>query len=109
MILCSDPRAQYLAQKDAIDAAIARVLASGSYILGNEVTAFEAEFARYLGVRHAVAVANGTDAITLGLRALGITSGEVITSPLTAIASVAGIGAAGATADRKSTRLNSSH
>jgi dTDP-4-amino-4,6-dideoxygalactose transaminase len=98
MIPCSDPRAQYLAQKNEIDAAIAGVLASGTYILGNEVAAFESEFARYLGVRHAVAVANGTDAITLGLRALGITGGEVITSPLTAIASVAGIAAAGATA-----------
>ncbi len=98
MIPCSDPRAQYMAQKDDIDAAIARVLTSGSYVLGPEVAAFEVEFAQYVGVRHAVAVANGTDAITLALRALGIADGEVITTPLTAVATVAGIVAAGATA-----------
>lgn len=97
MIPCSDPHAQYLAQKGEIDAAITRVLGSGTYILGAEVGAFEAEFARYAGARHAVAVANGTDALTLALRALDITAGEVITTPLTALATIAGIVAAGAT------------
>ena len=49
-----------------------RVVERGAFILGPEVTAFEREFADYLGVRHVVGVANGTDAITIALRALGI-------------------------------------
>src|SRR5918912_320195 len=51
--------------------AVARVVRSGRYILGPEVAAFEEEFARYLGVEHCVGVANGTDALTIALRALG--------------------------------------
>src|SRR5262249_25256231 len=74
----TDPRAGYLAQRAAIDAAIARVLEGGSYILGREVEAFEAAFADFIGVAHAVACANGTDAIELALRACGIGSGHVV-------------------------------
>ena len=68
-----------------IDAALARVLDSGWLILGPEVEAFERELAQACGVKGSVAVANGTDALELGLRALGVQAGdEVVTTPLTA-------------------------
>jgi dTDP-4-amino-4,6-dideoxygalactose transaminase len=68
-----------------VRAAIDRVLASGWFILGPEVAAFETEFAEACGAAHAVGVGNGTDAISLILRGLGIGPGdEVITTPLTA-------------------------
>ena len=77
--------------------AVERVLDSGQLILGPELEAFEEEFATYLGIDHVVGVANGTDAITLALRALEIGPGdEVITVANTAVATVAGIRAAGA-------------
>ena len=60
---------------------IAEVLDSGVYILGPEVEAFERELADYLGVRHAVGVGNGTDAITIGLRALGVQPGDDVVVP----------------------------
>jgi dTDP-4-amino-4,6-dideoxygalactose transaminase len=93
----TDPKAAYLAQRREIDAAIARVLAGGRYILGPEVAAFEREFAAYLGVKHAVAVASGTDALVLSLRVLGVTARDyVATVPHTAVATVAAIELAGA-------------
>jgi len=97
----TDPRAGYLERKAAIDAAIARVLASGQYILGREVEAFEAEFAAWLGVGHAVGVGSGTDALELALRACGIGPGSkagdlVFTVSHTAVATVAAIERAGA-------------
>ena len=80
-----------------IGAAVARAVQSGWYILGPEVEAFETEFAAYHGVRHAVAVANGTDAIELALRAAGIGAGdEVITVAHTAVPTVCAIERAGA-------------
>jgi dTDP-3-amino-3,4,6-trideoxy-alpha-D-glucose transaminase len=57
------------------------VVEDGRYILGPEVEAFEAEFARYLGVRHCVGVANGTDAISIALRALGVRPGDEVVLP----------------------------
>src|SRR5436190_20174644 len=93
---CS-PRASYLIHKEEIDRAIARVLESGSYILGREVDAFEREFAAYLGVAHAVGVGNGTDALQLALRAGGVGPGDqVITVSHTAVATVAAIELTGA-------------
>lgn len=72
--------------------------ARGAFILGPEVTAFEQEFAEYIGVKHAVAVANGTDALMLGLRALNIGPGdEVITTPYSFFASAEAISMVGAT------------
>lgn len=59
-----------------IEAAIARVVASGWYVLGPEHDAFESEFAAYLGVNKAVLLGNGTDALELGLAALGVTAGD---------------------------------
>src|SRR5260370_37586824 len=87
-----DPRAGYFGQKAEIDAAIARVLASGQYILGREVEAFEAAFAAWLGIGHAIGVGSGTDAIELALRACGIGPGELgVTVSHTAVATVAAI------------------
>jgi dTDP-4-amino-4,6-dideoxygalactose transaminase len=60
---------------------VAEVIASGRYILGPEVEAFEREFADYLGARHCIGVANGTDAITLALRALGVEPGDEVVLP----------------------------
>jgi dTDP-4-amino-4,6-dideoxygalactose transaminase len=89
--------AQYQRYKPAIDAAIARVLVSGTYILGSEVEAFEQAFADYSGCKYAVGVGSGTDALFLSLKALGIGPAcEVITVSHTAIATVAAILAAGA-------------
>src|SRR3954462_8872925 len=64
-----------------IDAKIAEVLDRGTFILGPEVSAFEEEFARYLGARHAAGVANGTDALVLALRALGVGPGDDVVVP----------------------------
>lgn len=97
MILCSNPKAQYDAHKQAIDAAVRRVFESGRYILGEEVGAFEAEFAAYLGVGDCVAVGSGTEALHVALRALGIGRGdEVITVSHTAVATVSAIELVGA-------------
>ena len=95
----TDPRAGYLAQRTGIDAAIRRVLESGSYILGREVEIFEAAFADFIGVPHAVACASGTDAIELALRACGIGMGDIVfTVSHTAVATVAAIERVGAIA-----------
>jgi dTDP-3-amino-3,4,6-trideoxy-alpha-D-glucose transaminase len=81
----------------AVRAAIDRVIASGWFVLGPEVEAFEREFAAASGARYAVGVGTGTDAITLILRALDIGPGdEVITSPLSAAYSALAIMMAGA-------------
>jgi dTDP-3-amino-3,4,6-trideoxy-alpha-D-glucose transaminase len=81
----------------AVHDAIRRVVASGWFILGPEVTAFESEFAAAMGAPFSVGVGTGTDAITLALRALGIGPGdEVITSPLSAAYSALAIMMAGA-------------
>ena len=92
------PQAQYRAHQEPIQAAIARVLDSGSYILGEEVESFERAFADYCGVAEGIGVASGTDALILSLKALGIGPGdEIITVSHTAVATVAAILASGAT------------
>ena len=97
-ILQSSPKASYLAHQEEIDAAISRTLASGWYILGAEVSQFEAEFAAYLGVPHAVGVASGTDGLRLVMRGLGIGPGDLVfTVAHTAVATVAAIDMVGAT------------
>src|ERR1700716_4285393 len=73
------------------------VMESNRFILGPEVEAFEQELAKYLGVRHVVGVANGTDAITIALRALGVRPGdEVVVPSLTFYASAEAVVNAGA-------------
>jgi dTDP-4-amino-4,6-dideoxygalactose transaminase len=75
-----------------------RVLDGGRYVFGDELERFEESFASYCGVRHAVGVASGTDAITIALRAVGIEPGdEVITVANTCIPTIVGIEATGAT------------
>lgn len=92
-----DLKAQYAAIQPEIDAAIARVIANTSFIGGKEVADFEAAFAAFQQTKRAVGVANGTSAIYLVLRALGIGAGdEVITTPHTFIATVEPIAQTGA-------------
>lgn len=99
MIWRCDLTAQYLELKAEVDEAIQRVLQSGRYVLADETRAFEEEFARYLGVEHAVGVNSGTDAIMMALWALGVGRGdEVITTPFTAIPTYSAIRHIGATA-----------
>jgi dTDP-4-amino-4,6-dideoxygalactose transaminase len=91
------PAAEYLADGDAIREAVHRVLDHGHYILGEEVEAFEREFAAFLGIGHAVGVGSGTEALHLALRVLGIGPGDtVITVAHTAVATVSAIELAGA-------------
>ena len=97
LILCADPKAQFLSHADEIRAAIDSVLTSGWYILGDEVRCFEQEFADFVGVAHGIGVANGTDAIAIALRACGVGQGdEVITVSHSAVATVAAIEQIGA-------------
>ena len=98
MIPQANPGAGYRALKAEIDEAVARVLSSGWYILGNELWAFEAEFAAWIGVPSVIGCGNGTDAIALALRGLGIGPGStVVTVSHTAVATVAAIEMTGAT------------
>jgi dTDP-4-amino-4,6-dideoxygalactose transaminase len=84
--------------RDDLDAALARVLDSGWYVLGGEGTAFESEFATSCGAEHAIGVGSGTDAIELALRALDIGPGdEVVTQANTCIPTISAIERAGAT------------
>lgn len=93
-----DLRASYLELQSEIDAAIKRVLNSGWYILGEEVDAFEHEYAEYCEARHCVAVANGLDALHLSLLALGVGVGdEVIVPSNTYIATWLAVSNCGAT------------
>lgn len=78
MILINDLSAHSHMMKAAIDTALARVLARGWFVLGPEVTAFEEAFAQYVGVAKSVSLANGTDALELALRAVGIDSGDQV-------------------------------
>jgi dTDP-4-amino-4,6-dideoxygalactose transaminase len=93
-----DLRAAYHVQAADIDAAAKRVLESGWYILGKELAAFEQAFAAWCTTSHAVGVANGTDAIIVALRGLGVGEGDtVFTVSHTAVATVAAVELAGAT------------
>jgi len=97
MIYCCDPKEGYLAHKQEIDRSVENVLRTGRYILGNEVSQFEEEFASYLGVKHAIGVGSGTDALYIALRVLDIGAGdEVITVAHTAVATVAAVTQCGA-------------
>ncbi|MBY3022354.1 DegT/DnrJ/EryC1/StrS family aminotransferase [Rhizobium leguminosarum] len=92
MIPFLDIKAQYQSIKGEIDAAVLGVLASGQYVLGDEVAHFEQEFADYCNVKHAIAVNTGTSALHLALLAAGVGPGdEVITVPFTFVATVSAI------------------
>ena len=96
-IPCASPAAQFHSYQNEIEAAVLKVLRSERFILGEEVSSLEREFADYIGTSAAIGVANGTDALEIVVRALEIGSGdEVITVSHTAVATVAAIEAAGA-------------
>ncbi len=98
MIPYLDLQAQYRSIKPEIDTAVLRVLDSTQYILGEEVAAFEREFAGYCQASEAIGVNSGTSALHLALLAAGIGPGdEVITVPFTFVATVSAIGYTGAT------------
>src|SRR5438093_1100285 len=85
------------AYQDRIAERLAEIARDGRWILGPEVAAFEEEFAAYLGVRFCVGVANGTDALTIALRALGVSEGdEVVVPSLTFYATAEAVVNAGA-------------
>ena len=93
-----DLKAQYRSIRGEIDAAIARVIENTSFILGGEVEAFEKDFAAYTGFRHVVGVANGTDAIHLAFRAIGLRHGDEVVAPAhTFIATTESVTQVGAT------------
>ena len=98
MIPFLDLKAQYASIKGEVDAAVLNVLASAQYVLGDEVAAFEREFAAYCDAKHAIAVNTGTSALHLALLAAGVGPGdEVITVPFTFVASVSAVCYTGAT------------
>ena len=89
---------EYQSIQNEVESRLKRVLASGRFILGQEVSKFEDRFARFIGTKYCVAVASGSDALLLSLIALGIGKGdEVITTPLTFIATATAIARTGAT------------
>lgn len=93
-----DLKAQYEGLSDDLNKVTLEVLSSANYILGKNVTEFEKEFAEYIGVKHAISVGNGTDALIIALKAMGIGEGdEVITTPFTFFATAESISAVGAT------------
>jgi dTDP-4-amino-4,6-dideoxygalactose transaminase len=99
MILCSNPSEQFKSYKSEIEEAVSEVMNSKTYILGEQVSLLESEFAEYIETSFAIGVANGTDAIEIAIRSLNIGYGdEVITVSHTAVATVAAIEASGATA-----------
>ncbi|NCP46714.1 MAG: aminotransferase class I/II-fold pyridoxal phosphate-dependent enzyme, partial [Flavobacteriales bacterium] len=88
-----DLKNQYLPIKSEIDNAIQRVIDSTNFINGEEVKLFQQELATYLGVKHVIPCANGTDALQIALMALGLKSGdEIITSDFTFAATVEVVG-----------------
>ena len=92
-----DLKAQYSAIRDKVDRRIADVLEHGGYIMGPEIAELESRLSAYCGVKHAVSCANGTDALVLALRALGIGPGDaVFTTPFTFFATAEAIILAGA-------------
>jgi dTDP-4-amino-4,6-dideoxygalactose transaminase len=92
MVLFHDFKKHYHNHKEALDAAVRNVLESGRFILGEQLCAFEKEFARYVGVNYCVGTASGTEAIALSLMVLGVGDGdEVITTNITAFPTITGI------------------
>jgi len=81
---------QYHSIKDEMDQAILSVLEAGQFVLGPNVKALEQEMAAYLGVRHAVGVASGTDALIIALRAVGVGKGDEVIVPAYSFFATAG-------------------
>jgi len=97
MIPFIDLQAQRQRIQNEIDAAVTRVIHSGQYMMGNDVTALEEELSAFCGARHAITCANGTDALVLALRALDISTGDVVFAPsFTFVATVEAVRLVGA-------------
>lgn len=93
-----DLKAQYNLVEEKAGKAVMEVLSTANYIMGKDVIEFEKEFAEYIGVKHAISVGNGTDALVLALMAVGIGKGdEVITTPFTFFSTAESISLVGAT------------
>src|SRR5580658_9411272 len=93
-----DLKAEYAELRNEILPALDRVCQNASFVLGEDVEAFEREFADFCGTKHCIALTNGTAALHLGLLALGVQTGcEVITTPNTFLATVEAITYIGAT------------
>ena len=93
-----DLKAQYMELKPELDSAIGEIMANAAFIGGPKVKELEDQIASYCGTKHAVACANGTDALFLILAAMGVGKGdEVITTPFTFFATVEAIAHVGAT------------
>ena len=93
-----DLKAQYNSLAEELNKVTLEVLSSANYIMGKNVIEFEKEFAEFVGVKHAISVGNGTDALVITLKAMGIGEGdEVITTPFTFFATAESISAVGAT------------
>ena len=93
-----DLKKQYEAIKEDVERNVAEVLSGTQYIMGKNVKEFEKEFGEYLGVNNSISVANGTDALIIALKSLGIGEGdEVITTPYTFFATAESISFVGAT------------
>lgn len=89
---------QYATIKEEADKKVLEVLSSAQYIMGENVKEFEKEISEYLGIKHSISVGNGTDALVIALKALGIEEGdEVITTPFTFFATAESISFVGAT------------
>lgn len=98
MVPVMDVQRQYASLSDRLGEAVLAALQSGQYILGKNVERFENNLAAYIGVRYAVGVGNGTDALTIALRACGVKPGdEVITTAMSFFATAESIAAVGAT------------
>jgi dTDP-4-amino-4,6-dideoxygalactose transaminase len=110
MIFCANPAAQFRSHQAEIEAAVLEVMRGDRYILGSNVAALESEFASCIGTGSAIGVANGTDAIEISLRALGIGPGDEVIRPTaqngraSAWAALAASAAAAATRQRTSAR-----
>jgi len=98
VIRMNDFLTEPLELRESVKSALVRVAESGYYVLGPEVRGFEERFSSWTGISHVAGVANGLDALSLGLHALGVGPGdEVITTPMTAFATILAILQVGAT------------
>lgn len=90
-----DLKGEYLNIKKEIDTSIQRVLNSGAYILGHEVDNFEEKFSKYIGTKHAVGLASGTDALTLAIKSLNLKKGQCVLMPSNVYPTVFGVALSG--------------
>lgn len=86
---------EYKSNKKEIDIAIKRVLESGWYLLGGELESFEKEFSKFIGVKYAVGVASGTDALTIGIKSLGLNGDDEVILPANTYPTVFGVALSG--------------